>query len=105
MATNIWVPNFFDSSITVVQASTGNVVATITADATNMLNGPASASFDGERVLVTNFNGDSVTLFRAADLSFIANVSTGSSTLPYGACSDGINFWIPLNGTTNLLRF
>ena len=27
---NIWVPNFNDNSITVVQASTGNVVATIT---------------------------------------------------------------------------
>ncbi len=33
--TNIWVPNFFSNSITVVQASTGNVVATIASDATN----------------------------------------------------------------------
>jgi hypothetical protein len=103
--TNIWVPNFSDSSITVVQASSGNVVATIASDANNQLSGPNAASFDGERVLVTNGIGNSVTVFKAADLSFIGNVSTGSSTTPIGACSDGINFWVPLNVTGNLLRF
>jgi YVTN family beta-propeller protein len=100
---NIWVPNYNDHSITVVQASSGNVVATITADASNLLNGPTAASFDGERILVTNFNNNSVSVFKAADLSFIANVATG--TAPFGACSDGINFWVPLGDTGNLLRF
>jgi hypothetical protein len=103
--TNIWVPNRDSNSITVVQASSGNVVATITTDASNQLNGPKGASFDGERVLVTNTFGDSVSLFKAADLSFIAHVSTGTATAPWGACSDGINFWVPLEGTGNLLRF
>ncbi len=98
---NIWVPNFDDNSITVVQASTGNVVATIVADANNKLNGPEAVSFDGERVLVTNNGGNSVTLFKAADLSFIANVPIGSA---YGTCSDGINFWVTAT-TGNLLRF
>jgi DNA-binding beta-propeller fold protein YncE len=104
---NIWVPNLGDNSITVVQASSGNVVATIGADANNQLNGPSGASFDGERVLVTNQNGNTVTLFKAADLSFIANVTTGSTTDPYGACSDGINFWVDLRSFANgnLLRF
>ncbi len=102
---NIWVPNIEDNSITVVQASTGNVVATITADANNNLNHPCGTSFDGERILVTNFVTGSVTVFRAADLSFIANVATGSLTRPHSACSDGINFWVPLEGTGNLLRF
>jgi hypothetical protein len=102
---NIWVPNFTDSSITVVQASSGNVVATIAADASNKLIGPFAASFDGERVLVTNFGGSSVTVFKAADLSLIANVTTGTATGPRGACSDGINFWLPLLNTGNLLRF
>jgi DNA-binding beta-propeller fold protein YncE len=45
--TNIWVPNSTDSSISVVQASTGNVVATIGQDASNLLSGPGSATFDG----------------------------------------------------------
>jgi hypothetical protein len=102
---NIWVPNFGANSITVVQASTGNVVATINADANNLLNGPMGASFDGERILVTNNSGSSVTVFKAADLSFIANVTTGTSTFPLGACSDGISFWVPLQNTGNLVRF
>jgi hypothetical protein len=103
--TNIWVPNSGSNSITVVQASTGNVVATINADASNKLNAPTSASFDGERILVANYTGNSVTVFKAADLSFIANVTTGAATHPNGACSDGVNFWVPLQGTGKLLRF
>lgn len=102
---NIWVPNGMDSSITVVSASSGAIVATIPADASNKLSGPVQTAFDGERVLVTNFNSDSVTLYRAADLSFIANVSLGTSSHPFGACSDGINFWVVLNGTHHLVRF
>jgi hypothetical protein len=104
--TNIWVPNTGDNTVTVVQASSGNVVAIISADGSNLLNGPQGASFDGERILVTNANGNSVTVFKAADLSLIANVPTGASTSQYGACSDGINFWVDLRGGTgNLLRF
>jgi hypothetical protein len=101
--TNIWVPNFGSSSITVVQASSGSVVATISSDATNGLNGPIAARFDGERILVTNLGGDSLTVFKAADLSFLANVATPSG--PYGACSDGINFWVTLSTAGTLLRF
>jgi DNA-binding beta-propeller fold protein YncE len=103
--TNIWVPNSGSNSITVVQASTGTVVDTIAATASNLLNGPSAATFDGERVLVTNAAGNTVSMFKAADLSFIANVATGSATTPLGACSDGINFWVPLPGTGNMLRF
>jgi hypothetical protein len=103
--TNIWVPNQTSNSISVVQASTGNVVATISADGGNQLNAPTGASFDGERILVTNYSGDSVTVFKAADLSFIANVATGDFTSPSGVCSDGINFWVTLDGAGNLLRF
>jgi hypothetical protein len=102
---NIWVPNNSSNSITVVQASSGNVVATINTDASNLLNTPSVATFDGERVLVTNSFGDTVTVFKAADLSFIANVFTGFASDPFGACNDGVNFWVPLQGTGNLLRF
>jgi hypothetical protein len=102
---NIWVPNSGDNSITVVQASSGNVVATITADANNHLNGPVAASFDGERILVTNNLGATVTVFNAADLSFITNVATGSGSSPNRGCSDGINFWVPLESAGGLLRF
>jgi YVTN family beta-propeller protein len=100
---NIWVPNAGDNSITVVQASTGNVVATITQDASNQLDFPVTATFDGERILVTNQDGGTVTVFKAADLSFIANIPIGSQ--PYGACSDGINFWVALVFAGDLIRF
>jgi hypothetical protein len=99
---NLWVPAV-GGSITVVQASTGSVVATISPDATNRLSRPQMAAFDGERILITNSDNSTVTLFKAADLSFIANVSTGSD--PIGACSDGNSFWITLFLTGNLLRF
>jgi YVTN family beta-propeller protein len=98
---NIWVPNAGSNSVTVVQASTGTIVATITEGPRNKLNQPNAASFDGERVLVTNQGNNTVTVFKAADLSFIANVSTDPLT-PTTACSDGINFWINAN---DLLRF
>ena len=54
---------------------------------------------------MTNTGNSSVTLFRAADLSLIGNVSLGVAAAPIGACSDGINFWVTLRGTGELLRF
>ena len=101
---NIWVPNQGDNSITVVQASTGNVVATINSDGTNNLNGPIAASFDGERILITNNTGNSLTVFKAADLSFVANVPIVLSS-PNLACSDGVNFWVNLSGYNDMVRF
>lgn len=100
--TNIWVPNRMSHSITVVRASTGAVVATLTG---NGLNAPQAAAFDGERILVTNFSGDSVSLWKAADLTPLGFVSTGGSSSPSGVCTDGLNFWIVLNGTGKLARF
>jgi hypothetical protein len=44
-----------------------------------------------------------VSLWKAADLTPIGSFST--STEPFGACSDGINFWIILNITNQLARF
>jgi hypothetical protein len=100
--TNIWVPNNGSNTVTVVRASTGAVLATLSG---NGLSSPGTAAFDGERILVTNFNGDSVSLWKAADLSPLGSVTTGSSTLTYGACSDGLNFWITLQNTGKLVRF
>jgi hypothetical protein len=100
--TNIWVPNFNSNTVTVVRASTGAVLSTLTG---NGLSGPTGTAFDGERILVTNNNGNSVSLWKATDLSPLGSVSTGSSTGPLGACSDGLNFWITLRDTDKLARF
>jgi DNA-binding beta-propeller fold protein YncE len=108
--TNIWVPNFFSSSVTVVRVKDagGNPLTTAFELATltgNGLTGPQTAAFDGERILVTNLNGSSVSLWKAADLTPLGTFATGDGTEPFGACSDGLNFWVTLRNTNKLARF
>jgi DNA-binding beta-propeller fold protein YncE len=99
--TNIWVPNFSSDSVSVVRATDGMVLATLTG---NGLLGPNAAAFDGQRILVTNFFGDSVSLFRAVDFAPLGSFSTGGNS-PVGACSDGLYFWITLHFPGKLARF
>ncbi len=101
---NIWVPNLLDASVSVVRASNGAVLATLTG---NGLIFPLSAAFDGQRVLVTDANGgtSNTSLWKAADLIPLGFFSAGAGTSPVLACSDGINFWIPLFGSNKLARF
>jgi hypothetical protein len=103
--TNIWVPNGVSSTISVVRATggfAGTVIATLSG---NGLNLPLQAAFDGERILVTNNSGNSVSVWKASDLTPIGTFSTGTNTNPYGACSDGVNFWFTLQTTGKLARF
>ena len=111
--TNIWVPNKSSNSVTVVRVkdAVGNPLATPFVLATltgNGLDQPVVAAFDGQRILITNnstlINAGSVSLWKAADLSPLDSCSTGASTNPYGACSDGLNFWITLDNG-KLARF
>ena len=105
--TNIWVPNLNSNSVTVarVKDAVGNplgsafVLATLTG---NGLNNPYTMAFDGERILATN-TGGSVSLWKAADLTPLG--SFPAAGLPFGACSDGLNFWITLNNANKLARF
>src|SRR5215468_9711185 len=62
----------------------------------NGLNQLIQAAFDGQRMLVTNHAGNSVSMWKATDLTPIGSFSTGAVTHPLGACSDGINFSITL---------
>ena len=97
---NLWVPNNYSASVSVVRASTGAVLATLTG---NGLTSPFQAAFDGERVLVVSGSGD-VSFWKAADLTAVGNFSMGGSSSPNGACSDGIGFWITIRGN-QLARF
>jgi hypothetical protein len=99
---NIWVPNSTSQSVSVVRAATGAVLATLTGNGIGI---PIQAAFDGERVLVTQGTGDSLSLWKASDLTPIAFVSTPSSSHPYGVCSDGVDFWITLPGLSKVARF
>jgi hypothetical protein len=87
--------------VTVVRAASGTVLQTLTG---NGLVSPLSAGFDGERILVTNYTGGSVSLWKAADLTPLGSFSMGG-TNPYGVCSDGLRFWITLSGAGKLARF
>jgi hypothetical protein len=102
--TNIWVPNNISNSISVVRASDGAVVQTLTG---NGLNGPVQAAFDGQRVLVTNNNGATATvsLWKAADLAPLGSFTISPGNVPFGACSDGVNFWITQPSAGKLVRF
>jgi len=97
---NIWVPK--GAQVSVVRARDGMVLATLSG---NGLNVPSSAAFDGQRVLVTNNSGNSVSMWNAADLSPLGSFSTGPNTVPQSACSDGVNFWVTLSAANQLARF
>ena len=100
--TNIWVPNSGDTTLTVVRATSGTVLATLTG---NGMDAPITAAFDGQRVLVTNGVGNSVSLWKSADLTPLGSSLMGAGSHPTGACSDGVNFWITLQDTSLLARF
>jgi hypothetical protein len=100
--TNIWVPNATSGSVTVVRASTGAVLQTLTG---NGLDNAFASSFDGERILVSNFNQASVSLFKAASLAPLGVFSVGAGSGPGSAASDGASFWIPLGNASKIARF
>jgi hypothetical protein len=103
--TNLWVPCFTGNAVYVVRA-VGSLRGTVLAALTgNGQLGPHSAAFDGERILVSNFFNDSVSLWKASDLTPIGNFSTGSGSNPTGVCCDGINFWVCLQGQNKIVRF
>ena len=99
---NIWVPNAGSNSVSVVRASSGAVLATLSG---NGLSFPASAAFDGERILVTNPGGSSLSLWKAASLAPLGFVPMPIGATPFGACSDGLSFWVTLSGNGGLTRF
>ena len=99
---NIWVPNNGAGSVTVVRASSGAILATLTG---NGLSQPANAAFDGRRVLVTSPQTNTISLFKAADLAPLGSIAFGSATSPVGVCSDGVNFWVSLTVKGLLARF
>ena len=96
---NIWVPNGEDNTVSVVRASNGAVLATLTG---NGLAIAFNAAFDGQRLLVTNLVGDSVSLWKASDLTPLGSANLGLNSAPKFSCSDGVRFWIA--GADNFLQ-
>lgn len=100
---NIWVP--VQNAVAVVSTSVPPVLlATLTGNGLGLSNG--AAAFDGERIMVTSVGSDTVSLWKASSLTPLGFLSTGDSTSnPRGVCSDGLHFWITLQGLNQLVRF
>ena len=90
--TNFWVPNYGSNSVSVVRASNGAVLQTLTG---NGLSNPQAVGFDGQRILVTS-SGGNVSLWKAADLSALTSISIGGGASAMGVCSDGIGFFVSI---------
>src|SRR5262249_10546419 len=58
---NLWIPNPDTNQVLIVRPSSQAVINTLTG---NGLNGPSAVAFDGSNMLVSNRNGNSVSLFR-----------------------------------------
>jgi hypothetical protein len=97
---NIWVPVLNSGTVAVVRASNGALLQTLTG---NGLASPHAAAFDGERILVTN--SSSVSFWKAADLTPLGSAPTAAGTVPRGAASDGVNFWVTFSNASKLARF
>jgi hypothetical protein len=93
--TNLWIPCTGPDLVFVVRGVgglTGTVLAQLTG---NGLNGAFTAAFDGERICVTNAAAQSVSLWKATDLSPLGFISLTSFPLnPRGICSDGVDFFV-----------
>jgi len=98
---NIWVPRTGSGVIAVVRASDGAVIRTLE---DQVGSAPFAGAFDGTRVLVTHFNGG-VSVWRASDLSLIGAFPITGVASPFGACSDGTNFWLAFNESSAIGRF
>jgi hypothetical protein len=67
--TNLWIPCTGPDQVFVVRA-VGGLTGTVLAELTgNGLDGGGLAAFDGERICVTNSAAQSVSLWKASDLS------------------------------------
>lgn len=103
---NIWVPNRDSNSVTVVRSADGTILKTFSSanGNANGLSKPTQAAFDGQRILVTNYDGG-LSLFKATDLGIIGNLPTTGVDNQFGVCSDGVNFWVGFIGSGNIGRF
>ena len=96
--TNLWVPA--TGALWVVRPGSGAVLATLTG---NGLGDGLAAAFDGQRIAVTSADSAFVSLWKAADLTPLGNFDFGF--LPNRICSDGLNFWMSLSSSGQIVRF
>ena len=96
---NIWVASGISGGI-VVRPSTGAILSNLTGN--GLESGANAAAFDGQRVLFASMNSNSVSLWKAANLTPLQTFSVENPA--FGACSDGIQFWVTWQNFGRLLR-
>lgn len=101
---NIWVP-VTDGLKIVSTSAPARLLATLSGNGLGSDN--LAVAFDGERMMVTNHGGTTVSLWKASSLTPLGNLNLGTGKSPGGVCSDGLHFWIAVNtpGSDFLMRF
>ena len=82
---NIWVPNT-GSNLRLRGHARVHRLGSRDADR-KRVERPVQASFDGERILVTTRSGNTVSLWKAADLTTLGFFVTGLNSDPFGAAA------------------
>jgi len=81
------VTDLLGNNVTELQASTGNVLNTVSVGL-----GPMGIVFDGTNVWVANQSGGTVTELSATDGSLLGTFKVGS--VPQGIAFDGVDVWV-----------
>jgi hypothetical protein len=87
---NMWVANYGSGSVSVLRASDGFLVRTLTIGSF-----PDAIAFDGANMWVANpmpYGSGSVSVLRASDGLHVMTPTVGAS--PYGIAFDGANMWV-----------
>ncbi len=94
--TNMWVANWGDNNVSVINAFTGQPAIF---SPVNVGNGPQSVAFDGTNMWVTNEGSNNVSTINAATGVVVNTVAVG--TYPSGIAFDGTNMWVVNSGSNN----
>jgi YVTN family beta-propeller protein len=94
---NIWVSNQGDGSVTVLQASNGQITETL---ALTKGASPYGIAFDGSAMWVANFNGSVATCYPGG--GSCGGFSLGAN--PLGLAFDGTNMWVTNHGGNSVTK-
>jgi hypothetical protein len=92
---NIWTANGGTGDISVLRASDGYRVMTVTVGSN-----PTSVTFDGVRMWVTNHNDSTLSVIRADDGSHVMTPTAGLN--PAGGAFDGTYIWVTNYGNASI---
>ena len=85
--TNIYVTNYVDDTVSVIDPNTNTVTATV-----NVGDGPWGIAFDGTNIYVTNSVDDTVSVIDPNTNTVTATINVGNG--PWGIAFDGTNIYV-----------